>query len=172
MPPGGNPHPYTRKNTIAQRLFHRSKNSEPYIRFSGLGVWHQEEEPTEHLAFKVSGAWVQELHRTGGNKDYTLRGHTQGSLSSREKQWLHRNLGQTYLQVLEDLLGRQGLSVSLCRGRTLGVAASSVLAPLEVRILEMRPSPTHKLQAPVQIYLSSNNKEDGNTAPPISRQTV
>ena len=33
------------------------------------------EEPWEHLAFKVSMGWVQELHRTGGNRDSTLGGH-------------------------------------------------------------------------------------------------
>ena len=30
------------------------------------------------------------------------------ALGPRAKQGLHKNLGQTYLQVLEDLLGRQG----------------------------------------------------------------
>ena len=41
------------------------------------GVWHGEEEPPEHLALKASGAWLQEFHRNGGNRDFTLKVHTQ-----------------------------------------------------------------------------------------------
>ena len=33
----------------------------------------------EHLTLKACRAWVQELHRTGGNRDSTLVGHTQVS---------------------------------------------------------------------------------------------
>ena len=40
------------------------------------GVWHWKEEPLEHLALKASRAGVQELHRTGGNRDSTLEEHT------------------------------------------------------------------------------------------------
>ena len=37
-----------------------------------------EEEPPEHLDLKASGAWLQQLYRTGGNRDSTLGGRTQG----------------------------------------------------------------------------------------------
>ena len=36
-----------------------------------------EKEPPEHLALNASGACVQELHRTGGNRDPILERHTQ-----------------------------------------------------------------------------------------------
>jgi len=32
-------------------------------------VWYDEQEPPEHLALKARGAWSQEYHRTGGNRD-------------------------------------------------------------------------------------------------------
>ena len=70
---------------ILQKFFHRSESSEHHIRLPSLGVQHQEEEPPEHLALKVSGVSLQELHRTGGNRDSTLRGCTQG-LSHTETQ--------------------------------------------------------------------------------------
>ena len=38
------------------------------------------------------------------------------ALGPREKQRLHKKLGQTYLQILEDLLGKQGVT---CGKRTL-----------------------------------------------------
>ena len=41
------------------------------------------------------------------------------ALSPRAKQSLHRNLGQTRLQFLEDLLGKQGVNVACCGGRAL-----------------------------------------------------
>ena len=41
------------------------------------------------------------------------------ALGPREKQKFHRNLGQTYLQMLEGLLGKQGVAVACCGGRTL-----------------------------------------------------
>ena len=40
-------------------------------------------------------------------------------LCPREKQSLHRNLGQTKLQFLEDLLGKQGLT-ALWWGKSIG----------------------------------------------------
>ena len=39
----------------------------------------------------------------------------------RANQGLHKNLGQTHLQVLEDLLGKQGVAVACCGGKTLEV---------------------------------------------------
>ena len=41
-----------------------------------LGVWYWEEEPSEHLAWKASGASVQQFHSTRGHRDSTLGGHT------------------------------------------------------------------------------------------------
>ena len=41
------------------------------------------------------------------------------ALGPRAKQRLHRNLGQTLLQFLEDPLGKQGVNVACCGGRAL-----------------------------------------------------
>ena len=42
------------------------------------------------------------------------------ALGPREKQWLHRSLGQTYLLFLEGLLGRWGAIVTHCRDKDTG----------------------------------------------------
>ena len=41
---------------------------------------------TEHLSLKASRAWSQELHRTGGNRDSTSGGHTQGTVHTRTQR--------------------------------------------------------------------------------------
>ena len=40
-------------------------------------------------------------------------------LGPREKQGLHKNMGQNYLQVLEGLLGKQELAVDHCVDKAL-----------------------------------------------------
>ena len=67
------------KIIISQRFSHRNERSELHIRLPCLGVRHQEEKPPEHLALKASGAWSQELHRTTGNRNSTLRRHASRS---------------------------------------------------------------------------------------------
>ena len=49
------------------------------------------------------------------------------ALGSRAKQGLHKNLGQTYLQVLEGLLERQELVVAGRRGRKLEVEILGII---------------------------------------------
>ena len=65
------------KLTGSQRLTYRNESSEPHIKLSRVGIWHWEKEPLEHPALKASGAYVQELHGTGGNGDPILKRHTQ-----------------------------------------------------------------------------------------------
>ena len=71
-PPGGWT---TNWKTVSQKFSHRSEDSEAHIRLTSLGIWHQEEEPSEHLALKVSGASSQKHHRTGGSKQHSQRAH-------------------------------------------------------------------------------------------------
>ena len=136
------------KLIISQSFSHRSESSEPHVRLPNLGVWHRDEESLEHLVLKASGAWVQELNGTGGNRDSTLGGRTQGFTHTvtREKQWLHRTLGQTYLQIVEGLLRKQGLAVAHCVGKDTGGGGpreySLMWALLEVTTLASRPGPT------------------------------
>ena len=74
-PLGGQPTDW--KVTILQRLTHGSESSETHVMFPFLGIWHWEEEPSEHLALRASGAFAQELYRTGENEESTLEKCTQ-----------------------------------------------------------------------------------------------
>ena len=65
------------KVTVSQRLTYRSESSEPHIKYPCLWIWHWEKEPPEHLALKTSGACVQEIYGTGGNRDPILKRCTQ-----------------------------------------------------------------------------------------------
>lgn len=61
------------------------------------------------------------ISQTGEKTDSTLGGCTQRSCAhwvTEQKQWLHRSLGQTYLLVLLDLLGREGAAEALCSNKT------------------------------------------------------
>ena len=78
-------------------------------------VQQWEEEFLENQTLKVSGIWLQDFDRTGGNRDWTLGGHTQGNVcigTQGKEQWPDRRLNQNYLLVLEGLLQRRGLALS------------------------------------------------------------
>ena len=65
----------------------------------------------EQLALKASGACVQELHGGLGETETPFLKGAHGlsrALDPRADRGLHRNLGQTRLQFLEDILGKQG----------------------------------------------------------------
>ena len=110
------------KVTIQQRLTHGSESSETHVRFLPLGIWHREEEPLEHLALRAS--WVVLRNLMGLRKTETLLLTDTHRLSCaqgpRAKQRLHRNLGQTCLQLLEDLLGKQGGDCGSLCGKDIG----------------------------------------------------
>ena len=65
------------KEMVSQRLTYRSESYENHIKSPCLWIWHWEKEPPEHLALKASGVCVQELHRTGGNRDPDFKRCTQ-----------------------------------------------------------------------------------------------
>ena len=56
-----------------------------------LGVLNWKYKPPEHLTLKASTAYFQERQRAVGNKDSTIRGHTQ-NLTSSETQVRSNNL--------------------------------------------------------------------------------
>lgn len=77
------------------------------------GVLHLEDKPPEHLALEVVGLNCKQPHRTGVNKDLTLKGCTQKfhvHQSTGKKQSLDRRLCQTYLLVSETC----GVRVGVC----------------------------------------------------------
>ena len=68
---------------------------------------------------------MQDFHRTGGDKNSTLGGHTQSLVCTRtqgKKAVTPQVTGQTYLLVLEGLLQRQaeGVAVAHCRDKDTG----------------------------------------------------
>ena len=91
------------------------------------GVWQQEEEFPENQTLKASGIWLQDFDRTGGNRDSTLRGHTQSTVcigTQGKEQWTQGRLNQTYLLVLEGLLQRWGMAVAHCGDKDTGSRSS------------------------------------------------
>ena len=66
---------------------------------------------TKGLTLKASAIWLQDFHRTGGNRDSSLGGHKKILHAPRprgKEQWPHRRLNQSHLLVLEGLLWRCG----------------------------------------------------------------
>ena len=89
----------------------------PHVGLPNLGVRQWEYKFLENQTLKASGIGLQDLDRTGGNRDSTLGGHTQSSVHTEtqgKEQWPHRRLNQTYLLVLEGLLQRQDGGVCGC----------------------------------------------------------
>ena len=72
-----------------------SEGSEPHIRFLSLGIWHQEEEPPEHLELRATRASVQDPMGLGEMETPLLKCTYKLScaLGPRAKQRLHKNLG-------------------------------------------------------------------------------
>ena len=67
-------------------------------------------------------------------------------LGPRAKQRIHRNLGHTCLWFSQDLLGKQGMTVAYCMGRTLEskvLEIITIMNSLEVAILE-KSGPNHQ----------------------------
>ena len=69
----------------------------PYTGLPSTEILHWGDRPSEYLALKATGAYVQELHGTGEIETPFLKGTHKIScaLIPREKQRLQRNLGQT-----------------------------------------------------------------------------
>ena len=97
--------------------------------------------------------WLQDFHRTGGNRNSSLGGCTQGLGCTRaqgKKRWPHKWLGQTYLLVLEGPLRRSGsgAAVAHCGDRdTRGGGSgncSLAWALKDAAFFPPRPGPTQR----------------------------
>ena len=92
------------------------------------------------------------------------------TLGPRPKQWLHRSLGQTFLWVLEHLLGRWESAVARCGGKDTGGRPPReywlAWAVPEVTILAMRLGPNQQPSGSSAGMLQAKNKQGGNTALP------
>ena len=110
------------KIPVSQRFSHRSENSETHIRLTSLGIWHQEEEPSEHLALKVSGASSKNLHRTGGNKQHSWREHTRSHADQAPgvKAVTSQETGPDLSACPEWFLRELGMAVAHCQDKNTG----------------------------------------------------
>ena len=92
------------------------------------------------------------------------------ALDPRAKQSLHRNLGWTCLQFVVDLLGKQGVNVACCGGRTLEAKLSGIFSSVPFsgggHFGKIWPHPS-ALRSP-----RPNNNPGRITAPPINKQTA
>ena len=66
-----------------QRFSPGSKGFESHVRFPSPGILHWEDKPPKCLALKASGAYFQESQKAVGNRDSTLKGHTQNLTHSK-----------------------------------------------------------------------------------------
>jgi len=105
----------------SQRLTYRSESSEPHIKPSRVGIWHWEKEPESIWHWRSVRLMCRSSTGLGEMETPVLKGAHRllRALGPRAKQSLHRNLGQTWLWFLKDLLGKQGLNVACCGGRTV-----------------------------------------------------
>ena len=120
---------------------------------------------------KTSRACTQDLHRTGRKRDSILGMYgISCALGPRAKKRLHKNLDQTYLQILKDLWGKQVAAVAHCGGRTLEVEVSGIFigmnSPGGGHFGKIWSHPSG-LRSP-----RPNNIKGGNAVPPISKQAV
>ena len=97
------------------------------FRFTSLGTW----ESSGNLTLKVSGIWLQDFHRTGENRDFSLGGRQQNlacTKTQRKRAVTSKKQNQNYLLVLEGLLWRQGLERA--QHRAGGLTAAVWKSPL------------------------------------------
>ena len=95
------------------------------------------------------GQWGLITELSWGNRNATLRGHTQDFMctrNQRKKQWPHKSLGQTYLLVLEGFL--QSWKVDCCGHGDIGSGdpgkCSLGYALFEATIFSSRPGPAQQ----------------------------
>lgn len=113
------------------------------------------EEPPEHLAFNASKTWLYELHWTEGRETLLFEGIHKVLFpwAPEQNQWLHESLGQTYMLILENLLGRDlvGMTVVHCGDKDTDIRGigkySLAWVLLEAKLLVSRTGPPNSLYA-------------------------
>ena len=96
------------ESKVPKEFSHCCEGSEPHGRLHSLG--QRDWEFPRNLTLKPSEIWLQNFHRTGGNRNSSLGGHNKTLHAPRLKgkeQWPHRRLNQNHLLVLEGLLWRR-----------------------------------------------------------------
>ena len=73
-----------------------------------LGVLHWEDEPPECLSLETNWAYIQERRKAIGNRDSTLKGHTQDlPLVQASVQVFEWFLGHKHLLIMKSILKRE-----------------------------------------------------------------
>ena len=96
------------ESKVPKEFSHCCEGSEPHGRLHSLG--QRDWEFPRNLTLKPSEIWLQNFHRTGGNRNSSLGGHNKTLHAPRLKgkeQWPPRRLNQNHLLVLEGLLWRR-----------------------------------------------------------------
>ena len=65
------------ENNNTREVLHCCEGSGPHLRLPSLGIWQRDWESLGNLALKVSGIYLQDFHRTGGDRDSRLGRHEQ-----------------------------------------------------------------------------------------------
>ena len=81
---------------FAEVLPNERERPEPHIRLPSLGVLCSEDEPPKHLSLKASRA--SKSQRVVGNRDSTLKGHTQ-NLTHSGTQVRSSNLKRSWVRM-------------------------------------------------------------------------
>ena len=125
----------------------------------------------------TNGASSQEIHSTGGNRNFTLWGRLCVHQDPGEKQCLHRSMGQTYLLALKAPLGKWGEAITHCGEKNTGNRGtreySLAWVLTEATILILNQALPNSLKVPVLeqkvlvlVCLRQNNKQGCKAAPP------
>ena len=132
-------------------------------------------------AFGFEGQWGLSvgLHRTGGNRDSTLRRCTQGFMctGTEGKAVSPQKPGPDLRADLRGTPGEVGVGCGPIQGqghwwwRPLGNTPQCELS-WRSPFWHQDLGPPNSLQTPVLVCLRPNNQQGGNTAPPISRQAA
>lgn len=98
------------KVAVSQRLTYRSESTEPHNKLPHWGSGTGRKSPQSIWHWRPVGLVCKSSTGLGEIETPFLKGAHRLSrvLGPRAKQSLHRNLGQTWLQFSEDLLGKQG----------------------------------------------------------------
>ena len=86
------------------------------------------------------------------------------TLGPRAKQGVHKDMGKTYLWVLEGLSGKHGLPVDCCGGTTVIIIGVTSPGSFHFGKTSLHPS---GLRSP-----RPNNKQGGNAAKLISKEAT
>lgn len=130
--------PQTGEKQYQKKFSHCYEGSEPHVKLHWQGSSQVTRNPQEIWLWR-GRIWLQDLHRTGANRDSIHRAQTKPCVQQdpgEREQWPHGWLNQTYQLGLESFLLRYGLAVAHCWDRDIW-SSSSRRCPLARVFLEV-----------------------------------